>query len=107
MEEHKLIALHESLAKLRKSAGLGVSSQYSWQKKGDRSLNSLIVTQENGEKVRSDGLPINMLYNNFVKEGFYDPNDTSASHGDGRAIKRDFSDCTHVVSSASSSDSAR
>lgn len=107
MEEHKLLALHESLSKLRKSAGLGVNSQYSWQKNGDPAANSLITTTETGEQVRTDGLPVNMLYNNFVKSGSYDPKDQRGAHGDGRKIKRDFSDCnnTHVVSSPSSSDS--
>jgi hypothetical protein len=86
MEEEKLLALHASLSSLRRSAGVGVSSQYSWQKNADSSSSA--------SGVRTDGLPVNPLYNNFVKEGTYTPN--AKSHGDGRAIKRDFSDCAHV-----------
>ena len=108
MEDSKLLALHESLSKLRKFGGLGVSAQYSWQRNGGENENSgLYTTGADGKSKRTDGLPLNSLYNNFVKEGSYDPNQ-KGGHGDGRAIKRDFSDCndsnSHVVSGGSSSD---
>jgi len=80
MEESKLIALHDTLTKLGKQQGLGVSSQYSW------ATNAVI-------EERKDGLPANALYANFVKEGSYDPSKKNL-HGDGRMIKRNFDDTT-------------
>ena len=43
------------------------------------------------EKDREDGLPNNTLYSYFVKEGTYSKN-AKGLHGDGRPVKRDFSD---------------
>ena len=68
MEDHKLLALHASLSKLRKFGGLGVSAQYSWQK------NTANEGMLGPDGKRRDGLPVNSLYSNFVKEGSYDPN---------------------------------
>lgn len=74
MEESKLQALHDSLSKIRGRKGLGTNgSQFSWQR----------------TTAASSNLPSNALYANFVPEGSYDPQ----SKGDGRAVKRDFSDC--------------
>ena len=80
MEDAKLQALHDSLAKLRGHKGLGSRGAYSWQKNTD-------------QKGPVDfGLPANALYANFVPSGTYDPNAKHANDGDGREIKRDFSD---------------
>ena len=85
MEDAKLQALHDTLSKLQSGGrrGLGVSRQYSWQKK-------------NGTTTKIDyGLPNNALYANFVPEGaLYNNNqqDGLANDGDGRFIKRNFSD---------------
>ena len=85
MEEEKLIAFHDTLAKLQKRQGLGVSSQYSWAHAVD----------EGGQ--RKDGLPANALYANFLKEGSYDPSAKNL-HGDGRKIKRNFDDIPQITS---------
>lgn len=94
MEEQKVQALHDTLAKLKKSQGLGIASHYNFGGK--------IKTKEvNGQTVREDGLPSNPLYFPFVREGSYDRNaSTAAKYGDGREIKRDFEDCkgSHLVS---------
>jgi len=82
MEESKLQALHDSLSQLRKTQGLGASAQYSWQR-GNASKEETNRHQH--------GLPNNALYSNFVPSGTYDP--AAPNHGDGRTIKRDFSDC--------------
>ena len=85
MEESKVQALHDTLSKLKKSAGLGVSSHYNFGK---------VQTKEvDGKLVRADGLPNNPLYFPFVREGTYDKNKSDAArYGDGRAIKRNFDD---------------
>merc|ERR1719416_191856 len=85
MEEQKIQALHDTLKKLKKSAGLGVASHYNFGK---------IKTKEvNGKTIREDGLPNNPLYTPFLKEGTYDPSTADATkYGDGRAIKRNFED---------------
>jgi len=84
MEEDKIQSLHDSLSKLRKSAGLGISSHLNF---GGSSSTK-----------RKDGLPTDELYSNFVKEGLYDPTtkkrNDAAKYGDGRFIKRNFDDCT-------------
>lgn len=86
MEEQKVQALHDTLAKLKKSAGLGVASHYNFGK--------VSTKQVNGQVVREDGLPNNPLYFPFVKEGTYDPSTSDAKkYGDGRVIKRNFDDC--------------
>lgn len=82
MEEHKLQALHDTLSILRGHKGLGANSVYSWQKNQAGKGPTL---------ERTDGLPHNSLYVHFVKEGTYDPN-AKVYDGDGRTIKRDFSD---------------
>jgi hypothetical protein len=77
MEEAKVQALHDTLSKLKRSAGLGVSSHYNFGK--------IKTTQVNGETVRADGLPNNPLYFPFVREGTYDRSDKgdAARYGDG------------------------
>jgi len=87
MEESKLQALHDSLSKLRGGQGLGVAAQYSWQKKKNKEGGPLSSATEHG-------LPSNALYANFVPEGaLYDPtHKTQRTFGDGRHIKRNFSD---------------
>jgi hypothetical protein len=98
MEESKVQALHDTLSKLKRSAGLGVSSHYNFGGK--------CKTKEvNGQIVREDGLPNNPLYHGFVREGTYDPKASDAAkYGDGRVIKRDFEDCKGLVSSSSGSE---
>jgi hypothetical protein len=93
MEESKLQALADSLAKNGNRKGLGTysSGQYSWSK-----------ASEVEDAARADGLPDNALYNNFVKAGEYNANQkTPTNHGDGRAIKRDFSDLPVLVEDGS------
>jgi hypothetical protein len=99
MEEQKIQALHDTLAKLKKTAGLGVASHYNFGK--------IKTKQVNGETVREDGLPNNPLYFPFVKEGTFDPSTADASKfGDGRAIKRNFDDCNEDDDSESSNSSS-
>jgi colicin import membrane protein len=95
MEDAKLIALHETLSKLTGHKGLGSNGLYSWQKNKnhDESKNPKL------EQVRSN-LPQNQLYAHFLPAGTYDPNDESKQNhnknfGDGRYVKRDFSDITN------------
>ena len=86
MEEHKVQALHDTLAKLKKSAGLGVASHCNF--------GHVKTKQVDGQTVREDGLPNNPLYFPFVKEGTYDPTANGASKfGNGKRIKRNFDDC--------------
>jgi hypothetical protein len=95
MEEAKVQALHDTLSKLKKSAGLGVSSHYNFGK--------IKTTEVDGKVVRADGLPSNQLYFPFVREGTYDKEKSDASrYGDGRVIKRNFDDCNSDGSSNSS-----
>mmetsp|Transcript_16057 Transcript_16057/g.46225 ORF Transcript_16057/g.46225 Transcript_16057/m.46225 type:complete len:297 (-) Transcript_16057:8-898(-) len=87
MEESKIQALHDTLSKLRRSAGLGVTGQYSWSAAPTKK-------DENGNDVREDGLPTNALYANFLPEGSYDAaSGVAKKYGDGRTIKRNFDDC--------------
>ena len=88
MEDVKAQALHDALCKHRKSQGLGVATTYSW---------AATVGQP---EERTDGLPANMLYSFFLKEGNYDPTQ-KVKDGDGRLIIRDFS---HYLVSNSDSD---
>eukprot|EP00984_Skeletonema_dohrnii_P016176 scaffold7136_cov64-Skeletonema_dohrnii-CCMP3373.AAC.4 len=98
MEESKVQALHDTLSKLKRSAGLGVSSHYNFGGKCK-------TTEVNGQIVREDGLPTNPLYHGFVREGTYDPKASDAAkYGDGREIKRNFDDCKGLVSSSSGSE---
>ena len=97
MEESKVQALHDTLSKLKRSAGLGVSSHYNFGK--------VKTTEVDGKIVREDGLPNNPLYFGFVREGTYDKNKSSAAkYGDGRVIKRTFDDCKESSGDDSSSD---
>lgn len=90
MEEQKIQSLHDTLAKLKKTAGLGIASHYNFGK--------VKTKQVNGQTVREDGLPNNPLYFPFVKEGTFDPkNAESSKFGDGRTIKRNFDDCDAKV----------
>jgi len=98
MEEDKVQRLHDSLSKLRKSSGLGASSHFNFSGGTRYSISSISQKGENGELIREDGLPMNALYTNFVRQGLYDPtkkkqNDAS-KYGDGRFIKQNFDDST-------------
>ena len=97
MEDSKLQALHDSLSKLRGHQGLGSRGAYSWQKKS-------AGTQEGGKGPAEFGLPANALYANFLPAGTYDPKAGKAHDGDGRAIKRDFSDDDDSSSSSDDND---
>jgi len=93
MEEDKIQSLHDSLSKLRKSAGLGISSHLNFG-----------GPNKSSHTKRNDGLPSNELYSNFVREGLYDhtkkDQNDAAKYGDGRFIKRNFDDCTSVEGQA-------
>lgn len=93
MEESKLQAIADSLSKHSGRKGLGTcSGAYSWSKTATSSTSP----------AGTDGLPKNALYLHFVKEGTYDPTQKlNMNHGDGRAIKRDFSDIPLIVDDAS------
>lgn len=108
MEEEKAQRLHDTLAKLRKGNGLGTSSHFNF---GGPSADGPIVTKKdaNGNLVREDGLPMNGLYSNFVREGAaYDPKKSAQlKYGDGRAIKRNFDDCKGGSDSDSSDSDGR
>jgi hypothetical protein len=97
MEDAKLQALHDTLAQLRGKNGLGTSSQYSWQR-----------TAAGGGAVArhpaAAALPDNMLYANFLPEGVYDPISAAVNDGDGRSIKRDFSDILPMESGTDDAD---
>ena len=98
MEESKLQALADSLSKHGGRKGLGTSGgQYSWAK-------TQVDVAKKSE--RDDGLPNNALYSGFVKAGSYDPN-AKVDDGDGRIIKRDFSDIPVLVEDGSSEDSSK
>ena len=99
MEESKLQALADSLSKHSGKKGLGTyGGEYSWSKTANSSTTP---------SARIDGLPTNPLYSNFVKEGTYDPSKkTPLSHGDGRVIKRDFSDIPAIVDETSSDETS-
>ena len=102
MEESKLQALADSLSKNCNRKGLGTNrspGQYSW------SVNQSTTAADAAE--RTDGLPNNALYTHFVKAGVYAPNQKTTStmnHGDGRVIKRDFSDLLPILVSEDGSD---
>lgn len=97
MEESKLQAIADSLSGHGGRKGLGTyGGDYSWSKSA-RSASS------EQETTRTDGLPTNALYSNFVKAGGYDPSRKGPmNHGDGRIIKRDFSDIPVIEDSDSS-----
>ena len=113
MEETKLQALVDSLSGHGGRKGLGTNQEYSWSKTNNRNesgteqKNSSLEKQQQG---RDDGLPDNALYAPFLREGAYDPT-AKSHHGDGRTIKRDFSNKNHdhdavaaITESSSSSD---
>lgn len=95
MEEDKIQKLHDTLSKLKKGKGLGTSSHYNFG--GGHTSNNGIPFKEgkDGKIFREDGLPINALYSNFVKEGSYSKQDSALKYGDGRVIKRNFDDCAN------------
>lgn len=95
MEETKVQAFHDELTLLAdkrgKTGGLGLGGgSYSWSV-------SNVTTQ------RTDGLPNNPLYVNFVREGSFDT--AKSNHGDGRMIKRNFDDCKEITENISSNGS--
>lgn len=96
MEEDKIQKLHDSLSKLRRGKGLGISSHYNFGggNNVDNGNGVSIKENEHGEFYREDGLPVNALYANFLKQGSYSKTDSALKYGDGRKIKRNFDDCT-------------
>ena len=97
MEEEKIQQLHDTLSKLRKGKGLGTSSHYNFGNHHHHHLNNPnsvpIKEGKDGKLHRDDGLPINALYSNFVKQGSWTKKDSALKYGDGRVIKRNFDDC--------------
>jgi hypothetical protein len=91
MEDAKLQALHDTLAQLRGKNGLGTSSQYSWQR-------TAVSGGATARHPAAATLPDNMLYANFLPEGVYDSKSAIVDDGDGRSIKRDFSDMVPMES---------
>jgi hypothetical protein len=89
MEDAKLQALHDTLSILRGGKGLGTAGQYSWQSKSGGPAESADA------RCKRHGLPTNPLYAYFLPEGAYDSN-MAVEHGDGRFIKRDFTDLEGV-----------
>lgn len=92
MDEEKIQRLHDTLSKLRKGKGLGTNSHYSWNAHESVPMKK----NEDGTLYREDGLPVNGLYANFIKQGTYDPKkvkeNSTSKYGDGRVIKRNFDD---------------
>jgi len=89
MVENHQQDLHDSLAKLKTSGrkGLGISS-------GVRYIKGESINEKGG---RTDGLPNNPLYANFVKEGTEILTEAKAMFdGDGRKKKTNFDDCVDV-----------
>jgi hypothetical protein len=87
MEDAKLQALHDTLSQIRGKKGLGTNSQFSWQR------GTAGATQtETPRHPAAVHLPDNALYAHFLPEGVYDPNSKAIDYGDGRVVKRDFSD---------------
>ena len=100
MDDAKLQALHDSLSKLRGgSHGLGTSSQYSWQRRRGGG-------ESTAERQKRLGLPNNTLYSYFVPEGAYKRDSSNPDDGDGRFIKKDFSDLQEETNDNASSDSS-
>ena len=101
MEEEKIQRLHDTLSKLRRGHGLGTSSHFNFGGGADG-----IATKKDadGNVIRKDGLPMNGLYSNFIREGTgYDPKKAvERKYGDGRVIKRNFDDCKGDDSSSDS-----
>ena len=84
MEDAKLQALHDTLSQIRGKKGLGTNTQYSWQR-------GTGATQTDRHPAAAH-LPDNALYAHFLPEGAYDPTTQRIDGGDGRIVKRDFSD---------------
>jgi hypothetical protein len=84
MEDAKLQALHDTLSQIRGKKGLGTNTHYSWQRGAG-------ATQTDRHPAAAH-LPDNALYAHFLPEGVYDPNTMRNNFGDGRIVKRDFSD---------------
>jgi hypothetical protein len=110
MEDAKLQALHDSLAKLRggHKSGLGQrssgssSAPYSWSN-SNRSDQQLVDASESSTG-HPHGLPNNQLYAYFAPEGTFNPSQNQPhSHGDGRFIKRNFDDIQSDNDSSSTS----
>ena len=104
MEETKLQALHDSLSGHTNRKGLGTNRrQYSWaKKKNDAGDGANSKGVKSKPPARADGLPNNALYANFVKEGSFKSDGKKkggrrVDDGDGRVIKRDFSDIPVLV----------
>ena len=88
MEDAKLQALHDTLSQIRGRKGLGTNSQFSWQRSGAGAA----TQTESTRHPSAAHLPDNALYAHFLPEGVYDPNSNAIDYGDGRIVKRDFSD---------------
>ena len=94
MEEEKIQRLHDTLSKLRKGKGLGVSSHYNFGGPTSSDNGAVPIKEdEDGKLYRDDGLPVNALYSNFLKQGSYTKKNSALKYGDGRKIKRNFDDC--------------
>eukprot|EP00538_Stauroneis_constricta_P009554 CAMPEP_0119550158 /NCGR_PEP_ID=MMETSP1352-20130426/3726_1 /TAXON_ID=265584 /ORGANISM="Stauroneis constricta, Strain CCMP1120" /LENGTH=200 /DNA_ID=CAMNT_0007595915 /DNA_START=77 /DNA_END=679 /DNA_ORIENTATION=+ len=104
MEESKLLALHDALCRHGKGRkGLGTNSgAYSWT----QNKAGAAAAGQSEQATRADGLPNNALYSNFVRSGAFDP-DAKRDDGDGRPIKRDFTDIAAEVSTSSDDDDAK
>lgn len=85
MEDAKLQVLHDTLSQIRGKNGLGTNTQFSWQR-------GTGATQTATRHPLALHLPDNALYAHFLPEGVYDPASNNIDYGDGRIIKRDFSD---------------
>jgi len=107
MEEEKIQRLHDTLSKLRKGKGLGTDSHYSWNAHESISMKK----DKDGNLFREDGLPVNGLYSNFVKQGTFDPEkakeNSALKYGDGRKIRRNFDDIKAVGEEESSDESSK
>ena len=107
MEEEKIQRLHDTLSKLRKGKGLGTDSHYSWNAHESISMKK----DKDGNIFREDGLPVNGLYSNFVKQGTFDPEkakeNSALKYGDGRKIRRNFDDIKGVGEDESSDESSK
>ena len=100
MEDSKLLALHDSLSGHKGRKGLGSGKAYSWQK-------STASNDSDRDDDGGDGLPKNRLYSNFLREGNYNPDDATKNYGDGRTIKKDFSEYYNQSDSDSDSEGAK
>lgn len=96
MEDEKAQRLVDTLSKLKKSAGLGISTHFNFGASSDMIQ---FKKDKDGRLSREDGLPVNSLYSGFVREGTYDPKiSAERKYGDGRIIKRNFDDINDIGS---------